>query len=251
MRDRVLERIASVLRDNPDRIAPAVEVGLVNREWLENPTSQPISVGTPIDVVQRYLERSVEQRPSTLAALGLTAIQLLTMEGDDDGATGATNQRLAVVFTDIEGFTRFTASEGDEAASALLAAHHRTVGPVIRSRGGRIVKRIGDGLLVTFLEPEAAVLACVELLDHQPKPLRLRAGVHLGEVVLTRDDVIGHTVNIAARVTESARGEEALATTDVRSAVGSLPTVRFGRARRRSFKGLNEPVSVCPLIPVA
>ena len=54
-------------------------------------------------------------------------------------------ERLAVMFTDLEGFTRYTARRGDDAAAALLTEHNRIVGPIIRSRGGRVVKRLGDG----------------------------------------------------------------------------------------------------------
>ena len=69
------------------------------------------------------------------------------------------------MFTDLEGFTRFTSRPGDEAAADLLAEHHRAVGPVVRSRGGRVVKRIGDGLMLAFPEPAAAVHAALELVD--------------------------------------------------------------------------------------
>lgn len=128
---------------------------------------------------------------------------------------------------------------------AGLAEHHKVVGPVVRSRGGRIVKRLGDGLLLTFPEAEAAVLACLEMVDGLPGPLRLRAGINLGPVVVTRDDVIGHEVNVAARVTEAARAGEVLVTAPVRQATASsLLTVTFGRQRRRSFKGLTEAIGV-------
>ncbi|HEY4376182.1 MAG TPA: adenylate/guanylate cyclase domain-containing protein, partial [Acidimicrobiales bacterium] len=153
---------------------------------------------------------------------------------------------VTIVFTDLEGFTRFTSEHGDEAAAALIGNHHRMVGPVIRSRGGRIVKRMGDGLMIAFPAPEAAAVAAVELLATSPEPLRLRAGIHLGEAVVTHDDVLGHVVNVAARITEQAKGGRALASVDVREAVGDLPGVQFGRARRVRLKGV-EPMSVCPL----
>jgi adenylate cyclase len=127
----------------------------------------------------------------------------------------------------------------------MLSDHHRVVGPVIRSRGGRIVKRLGDGLLLSFPSSEAAVYACLELLPSAPESLRLRAGVHCGEVVVTRDDVIGHVVNIAARVADSAKGDEVLVTAQVRDAVGELPGITFTRPRKRTFKGLDEPIAVC------
>ena len=48
---------------------------------------------------------------------------------------------------------------------ALLAEHHRVIGPIVRSRGGKVVKRLGDGLMLSFPSPEAAVLAAIELLE--------------------------------------------------------------------------------------
>jgi adenylate cyclase len=98
--------------------------------------------------------------------------------------------------------------------------------------------------LLTFPEPEAAVLACLELVANPPRPLRVRAGVHLGEIVVSMDDVIGHVVNVAARVAESAKGGDVLVTGDVKAAVGTPHGFVFGPARRRSFKGLGESVPV-------
>ena len=250
LRIGMAERLAKLLRKDPELVANAVEVGLVDRDWLEEPGKHPMSTATTLDVVQRFLERSVEQRPSALAAIGLNAIQALSWSSEDKvPGKGTTTSRLTVVFTDLEGFTRYTDHHGDEAASALLVEHHRIVGPLIRGRGGRTVKRLGDGLLLCFPEPEAAVKAMLELVDAAPAPLRLRAGGHLGEVVVTRDDLIGHVVNLSARVAESAKGGEVLVTTDVRDAVGELRGVRFGRARRRTFKGVNDVVRVCPVLP--
>jgi adenylate cyclase len=236
-------RIADLLQRDPGRLDQAVEVGLIRREWLERPGEEPLSTSTPVEVVERMLERQIEKRPSLLPALGLTAIQVLSAGSSEDGAEGVPT-RLAVAFTDLEGFTRYTAASGDEAASQLLADHHRTMGPIVRSRGGRIVKRLGDGLLLTFNAPEAAVLACLELVGHPPAPLRVRAGVHIGDIVVSMDDVIGHVVNVAARVAESAKGGEVLATGDVKDAIGVARGYTFGPARRRTFKGLGESVRV-------
>ena len=243
LRLNLAQRIADLLQRDPGRLEQAVEVGLIRREWLERPGEEPLSTSTPVEVVERMLERQVEKRPSLLPALGLTAIQVLSAGSSDDGGEGVPT-RLAVAFTDLEGFTRYTAREGDEAASQLLADHHRTIGPIVRSRGGRTVKRLGDGLLLTFPEPEAAVLACLELVANPPQPLRVRAGIHLGEIVVSMDDVIGHVVNVAARVAESAKGGEVLVTGDVKTGVGTPRGFAFGPARRRTFKGLGESVPV-------
>lgn len=245
---RVVELLAE--RD-PAFLKSLVEVGVVNREFVDDPVDAPVRNAPPLEVVERLLERSIERKPSLMAAMGLSAIQMLAQSAlDDEDSAASQTVRLAVAFTDLEGFTRWTEQNGDEAASQLVAEHHRTMGPVVRSRGGRVVKRLGDGLLLTFPEAEAAVLACIELVESQPPPLRLRAGVHVGEVVVLRDDVVGHVVNVAARVAESAKGAEVVVTVDVRDAVaGHLASLSFGRAGRRNFKGLNDQIAVCRVKP--
>jgi adenylate cyclase len=247
LRRSVAERVVAALeRRDPELLSALSEVGVVRRAWVEDPGGGGSISAPPVDVVQRLLERSAERQPSLLTSLGLSAIQLLAApKFEARGIEAAVTERLAVAFTDLEDFTRWTARNGDDAASALLTEHHRVVGPVVRSRGGRIVKRLGDGLLLTFPEPEAAVLACLELVESLPGPLRLRAGVNLGDVIVTRDDVIGHEVNVAARVTEAARAGHVLVTAAVRQATAeSLMTVTFGRQRRRSFKGLSDSIGV-------
>jgi adenylate cyclase len=238
--------VQSLQKNDPDMLDGLMDAGVVSRDFVEDPDAgAPVRSAPPLEIVERLLERSIERKPSLIAGLGLSTIQLLSNTDDEEeGAAGSTS-RLTIAFTDLEGFTRFTERQGDEKASQLLVDHHRTVGPIVRSRGGRVVKRIGDGLLLTFLEPVAAVLACLELVATPPIPLRLRAGLHVGEVVVTRDDVVGHVVNVAARVTESAKGGEVIVTGDVyREAVDDLPRVKFSKPRRKSFKGLDEAVPV-------
>src|SRR5262249_41570663 len=138
-----------------------------------------------------------------------------------------------VVFTDLEGFTTFTAEHGDAAASSLVKDHRRAVGPVVRSWGGRVVKQLGDGFLLSFPEPKPGVLAALELLAGGAGPLRLRAGLHRGDAVVSRTDLVGHVVNVAARVTEMASGGQALATVDVCEAIAGLPGIEVGKVRTR------------------
>ena len=196
------------------------------------------------------LQRSVDENPSLLTKLGLSAVQVLSSMSEAVDVAGRSS-RLSIVFTDLEGFSTFTEQEGDEAATGLLTLHHHEVEPLIRARGGNIVKHLGDGLLLTFPHPEAAVMAGLDLVRAQPDPLRLRAGIHTGDVMTTADDIIGHVVNVAARVTESASGGEVLATTVVRDAVSRLPGIAFGPAATSQFHGLSEQVGVCRVTAAA
>src|SRR3954451_3480413 len=164
LKGTLAQRIAGVLRRDPELLSEMVELGLVRREWLDTPAAEQMSTARPMEVAERWLERSVEQRPSLLSKLGFNAIQAMSSSSDGNGEEGMPT-RLAVAFTDIEGFTAYTAREGDDAASELLRRHYRQVGPIVRSRGGHIAKRLGDGLLLTFPSADSAVLACIELVE--------------------------------------------------------------------------------------
>lgn len=241
----ITEKLARLIRSDEEWAAQAVDVGLVDRDWLADPTGNPARIAPPGEVIERFLERTAEQRPSVLANLGLSALQAMSLSRAELGpGEVASPTEVTVVFTDLEGFTTFTAAEGDDAAAHLIGDHNRRFGPIVRSRGGRVIKRLGDGLMLTFPAPEAAVLAAVELVAEDHGPLRVRAGLHHGEAVVAHDDVVGNVVNIAARLTEQASGGTALASVAVREAVGDLRGVTFGRAKRYRLKGI-DPVSAC------
>lgn len=244
LRASLNERAASLIKEHPEFAQGTAEIGLVDRAWLEDPTGHPIRTATNLDVVQRFLERSIEREPSLIASLGLNVIQMLSMEADNM-MEGDRPIPMSIMFTDLEDFTAFTSREGDDAAREYLDSHHKLVGPIIRSRGGRIVKKLGDGLLISFGAPEGAVLAALEMVDAHDQHLRLRAGIHHGEAVTLGNDLVGNDVNLAARVTDVAKGGEILVTTAVRDSVGEMATVSFGRARRKSFKGVEGTVAVC------
>lgn len=239
---RLLARKAAyMIRHDPDAAAVALEMGLIDRRWLEDPGRSPITMAGPSEVIERFWERAVETRPSRLSTLGLGAAQLLASRlAPPTGRPEA----MTVVFTDLEGFTSFTDRHGDEAALALLRDHQREAGPVIRREGGRIVKHIGDGLLCTFPDPQGGIRAAVGLLDCAPEPLRLRAGVHVGEAIASPDDVIGHVVNVAARVAETAKGGQAVATLETVEAAGPTSGVVVGKARSRRLRGISERMSL-------
>jgi len=88
-------------------------------------------------------------------------------------------------------------------------------------------------------------------LETAPAPLRLRAGVHVGEAMVSAGDVMGHVVNVAARVTESAGGGQVVVSAEVVAQVGDVPTLRFAKVKSRRLKGISERVGICTVTEVA
>lgn len=244
----VSERLADLIDHDPEFRDTALEMGVIDRHWLDDPAGRPLSGVPPVEVVRRFLERSVERRPSSLARLGLTTMQVLAA---GTGLVGRAEKQttLTIVFTDLEGFTSYTSTHGDEAAIALLAEHNRVVGPIVRSWGGRLVKRLGDGLMLSFADPHYAVRAAVELVAAPPDDLRLRAGVHTGPVVATKDDLLGHAVNVAARITDVAKGGQVMVSQEVLDAAGEIAEVRLSKPARKRLKGVREQISVYRVEP--
>lgn len=246
---RVLsERLARLIDKSPAVRDVAVEVGVIDRQWLDQPSRRQPSIAPPLEVLRRFVERTVERYPSALASVGLNALQLLSWDvfWDRGGVRGGkdTVGQATVVFTDLEGFTRYTSTHGDDAALSLLDGHHRVASPIVRQWRGRVVKHLGDGLMLVFPSADAAVRAALELLRAAPHPLRLRAGMHTGEVVVTADDLIGHVVNVAARVTGVAKGGQVLVTADTLAAAGELAGVHVLRSRRLALKGVTDRIAV-------
>ncbi len=247
LRGLLARKVAEVIRSDPEEAATALELGIIDRRWLDDPVHQPISPSKPTEILEHFLARSVERKPSLLSTTGLSAVQLLAALRSH--GTGEV-EVVTVAFTDLEGFTAFTDTHGDSAAAALISEHHRTAGPIVRRWRGRVVKHLGDGLLCTFPDANRGIRAALELLETSPSPLRLRAGLHVGEAVVSQDDVLGHVVNIAARVTETAKGNQIVVTAETARAAGAIPGVEFRRLRKRRLKGISERVELCEVVGV-
>lgn len=244
LRQHLAVRVAEALQRDPERAEQAIALGLVTREWLEAPTARPISDLPAVQAVERWISRFVAEHPTLLERLGHSAIEVLGEEEEPEVGEPVVKTHLAILFTDLEGFTQHTQRVGDAAASRLLTDHYDTVERVVEVRGGRVAKRLGDGLMITFPTEQAAVLAGLELLKCAPKPLALRAGAHAGEVVTTGEDVFGHVVNLASRVTERAAGGTLLVTVDVADAAAGLRGVRYDGPRPAVLRGIERPVGL-------
>jgi len=124
----------------------------------------------------------------------------------------------AVAFTDICGFTEFTAVRGDADALTLLTTQERLVRACL-PEDARVVKELGDGLLLWFAEADAALATTLDMQDAfraeataTELPLWVRIGLHWGQQTRRGDDLIGHDVNIASRVADVAGPAEVVIT---------------------------------------
>lgn len=205
----------------------------------------PLSTGgeQASQILGRRIAELTADRPSVLRELGLGTLQvyeaLATGGWDERGET-----ELTVVFTDLVGFSAWALSAGDTAATEMLRLVDGAVTPRLGEHGGRVVKRLGDGLMATFREPAEAVEAVlaaqaaigeVEVAGERP---RMRAGAHHGLPRRVGRDYLGVDVNVAARVAQAAKADELLVSGPVRDA---LDQERFKAKRRLRFRAKGAP----------
>jgi len=118
-----------------------------------------------------------------------------------------TRKLAAIMVLDVVGYSRLMGADESGTLSRLMSLRHELLDPGIARCEGRIVKTLGDGLLVEFSSAVSAVLCAAEiqqaLRQHAANgdvPLTLRIGINLGDVIVQDDDIYGDGVNVAARL---------------------------------------------------
>jgi adenylate cyclase len=156
---------------------------------------------------------------------------------------------MAVMFTDLVGFSSWALKAGDGSALELLRKVGSGVEAVIVAREGRIVKRLGDGVMATFLSPQDAVEAAldaqaevgeIEVDGYRPQ---MRAGLHWGSPRRLGGDYLGVDVNIAARVSDAAKAGQVLVSDVLLSRI-EVEDLRTGRAKRLRADGAPRDLHV-------
>jgi adenylate cyclase len=161
----------------------------------------------------------------------------------------ADEQRVgAIIFTDIVGFTEYTAVRGDADALALLELQARLVRGALPT-DGRIVKDLGDGLMLWIPTAPLALTTCIGLLEEFAAatqggtPLWVRMGMHWGRPTRRGDDLVGHDVNLASRIADAAGPGELLVSADaVEAAADALRALTCEELGPVVMRGIPDPV---------
>ena len=207
--------------------------------------------------VSRRLGRMVGElepdRPSAVRELGLGALGAWKALSDAQRRRQADTD-VAILFTDLVGFSAWALEAGDEAAVELLGEVEDAEEEAVKGNGGVTVKRLGDGSMAVFAEASEAIAAGLDAQKATRKikargyKAKLRAGVHLGRPRKVGGDFLGVDVNIAARVADAAGGNEVLVSD---AAIEAAEGFRFGRERRLDAEGAPEGLNVRPAKPAS
>ena len=187
--------------------------------------------------VARIADRLFDEQPRASRELGLGVLQVWQALAERSGH-GSGDLELTILFTDLVGFSSWALGAGDDAALALLRAVATAVEPPVLQHRGRVVKRLGDGLMATFPAPQLAFdaiqaargrLAEIEVAGHRPA---LRAALHTGRPRAMGGDYLGVDVNVAARLCEKANRDEVLVSD---TALAGLDPELVSTRRKKSF----------------
>ena len=111
-----------------------------------------------------------------------------------------------------------------------------------------MVKLLGDGSMLAFESARAALSAAVDIQRASDQgPFGARIGIHTGEVIRTAGDLLGLTVNKAARVAAAADSGGIMVSSTTRDLVGSLEGIRMGEPKIVALKGLSDTHQIVPI----
>jgi len=189
-------------------------------------------------------------RPDPKVDLRTTSIDLVAAAVAEDkdtfSDTGIEPGTVTIVFSDIESSTQRATELGDTKWMALLGVHNRIIRKQLAYFGGNEIKSQGDGFMLSFPSARGAV-RCMAAAQrdfeshHTANPdneIRIRIGIHTGEVIMNEGDLFGLHVHMAARVANEAEGGEILVSSLVRQIIEPRGDIEFGETRTAELKGI-------------
>lgn len=159
--------------------------------------------------------------------------------------------QATVVFVDLTGSTAFYVALGNNKATLAVTRITQWIGEVCEAYEGRVVKKLGDGVLAVFADASNAANAVIAIQrGHQQRLLKwpdairmeIKAGIARGEVVEVGGDCFGDAVNVASRLSDLSGGNQIWATESVVAEVDDALGLRFLSLGPVSLRGRNEAV---------
>jgi adenylate cyclase len=172
----------------------------------------------------------------------------------------AQRRLAAILAADVVGYSRLMQQDEAGTLAALKTRRSEVLQPLVSKHNGRIVKLMGDGVLVEFPSAVNAVACAVELqaaMDsantnvNEDRRIVLRVGVNLGDVMVEGSDLYGDGVNIAARLEAVAEPGRVLVSQTVYNHVRAKVPFEFEDLGERTLKNIAEPVRVYTVDPTA
>ncbi len=213
--------------------------------------------------LDQVIAKKVDLQGLTSGDMGSSIVALnraVQSEQPDISVHAAPDGTVTLLFSDIENSTALNEQMGDAKWMEVLRAHNAVIDAQVKAQHGHVVKTMGDGYMVAFKSATDGLRCAIAIqraigsaLTPGPSPIamgggstaaiKVRIGLHTGEVVREGDDFFGRHVNLAARVAGHAAGGEIFVSGVVRELV-SGQSFAFDDLGERPMKGFEQPVRV-------
>lgn len=153
-----------------------------------------------------------------------------------DAYPDASMRDIAVLFTDVVGSTNFFKTHGDLRGREMLRTHHHMAMSIVDEYGGSLIKEVGDSVLVYFPDPKEALKAAITMqrkfLLHNKESghddeIHVRIGLHYGKVIVEEKDIYGDVVNVAAKLTNLASGDQIFVSHEIYNVTKEVQSINF------------------------
>ena len=154
-------------------------------------------------------------------------------------------QLTAIMFTDIQGYTAMMQHD-EEQAIKIRDRHRKVFNQTTEEFNGTILQYFGDGTLSTFKSAIDAVKCAMEMqLEFQKEPIiPVRIGIHLGDVVIRENEIIGDGVNVASRIESLAVPGSVFISDKVYEEVKNHASIETQSLKTFELKNITEPIEV-------
>ncbi|MFK7916616.1 MAG: adenylate/guanylate cyclase domain-containing protein [Ilumatobacter sp.] len=215
-------------------------------------TPPPGPIGSPPPPVTSF---PVQRPEPSSAEFRRTSIDIVAARAQDDGvdvrSLPVDQGTVTIVFSDIESSTERNVELGDQVWFEVLGVHNRIVADRVKEFGGTIIKNQGDGFMLSFPGARRALDCMMDVQRdlmvhssaHPERAVRIRIGMHTGEVLADADgDLFGQHVVVAARVANLADGGEILVSSLSKEIIVSRGDIVFGEPRSVHLKGIGDAI---------
>ncbi|HEX3256101.1 MAG TPA: adenylate/guanylate cyclase domain-containing protein [Gaiellaceae bacterium] len=252
---RVVRATAEGLRHVIDAQRDFVEIELMQPAVATGATPSEVLAGTA-PARRRYRElgrRSVELLFDRFVDESTFQQIVEIMEGEVGQDRVAGQAEPAIAFMDLTGYTRLAEEQGDAEAATQAARFIAAVEAAASETGGRLVKVLGDGVMLYFADADTAVRAALSVIRRVEKAglPAARGAVNAGPMVRRDGDYFGSVVNIAARAADYARPHELLVTQEVVDSWTGGDRVYFRGIGAVSLKNVKKRVELFQVAPAA
>jgi adenylate cyclase len=255
------EYIVRVVRATAESMRHVVDA---QRDFVETALMRPLaeSGASPSEVLAATAATRRQYR-----AMGRRAVELLLDRFADESVfqniieqmeLALAQERVAkqggspaIAFVDLSSYTRLTEEAGDAEAASKASDFIAAVEAATSATGGRLVKVLGDGVMLHFGDAGAAVRATIDIV-RRVRAAGLppaRAGVNSGPMVRRDGDYFGTVVNIAARAADYARPHEILVTQQVVDGWSGGKSIDFRAIGAVSLKNVKRPIELFQVLP--